>query len=419
MPLPAQHLLTQTGEGEESHLQAEVVYTTFFVPPTNGDCAVMTSNIKIAIPKETIPNEQRVSLVPSSISELKKFNCELMLQKGAGLSADYLDEQYGDIDKYDNVATLYAAAKIILKVQPPTEKEIALIPAHSIIIGFMAPDRNLPIVAALRDKKITSFAMELIPRISRAQNMDALSSQASVAGYKAALIAANLSKRFFPMLTTAAGTIRPQNVLILGAGVAGLQAIATAKRLGAIVKAYDIRSAAREQIESLGAKMLDISIQAEGTGGYARELTAEEKQQQQLLLQNEMAKSEIIISTAQIPGKPAPIMITKEMLNKMAPGSIIIDLAAETGGNCELTKKNEIYEYNGVTIYGITNIPSMVARDASNLYAKNLVNFLHLLLTDNPELKINWDDEIFAKSVLTHDGEIKHAPTKELLTHSP
>lgn len=375
----------------------------------------MSSSIKIAVPKEITPGEQRVALVPTSIPELKKLNGEILLQKGAGISADYPDEHYGDIDKYENVTTLFSAANIILKVQPPTEKEIALIPAKAIVIGFMAPDRNPQIVAALRDKKITSFAMELIPRISRAQNMDALSSQASVAGYKAALIAANLSKRFFPMLTTAAGTIRPQNVLILGAGVAGLQSIATARRLGAIVKAYDIRSAAREQIESLGAKMLDISIQAEGAGGYARELTAEEKQQQQRLLEEAIAKSEIIITTAQIPGKPAPIMVTKEMVNKMAPGSIIIDLAAETGGNCELTKKNEIFEQNGVIIYGITNIPSMLARDASNLYAKNLVNFLHLLLNDNPELKINWDDEIFAKSVLTHEGEIKHAATKALV----
>lgn len=375
----------------------------------------MTSNIKIAVPKEVVSGEQRVALVPASIAELKKLNCNIVLQKGAGISADYPDEQYGDIDKYEDVVTLFSEANIILKVQPPTVKEISNISPNTIVIGFMAADRNPQIVSALRDNKITSFAMELIPRISRAQNMDALSSQASVAGYKAALIAANLSKRFFPMLTTAAGTIRPQNVLILGAGVAGLQAIATARRLGAIVKAYDVRSAAREQIESLGAKMLDIAIQAEGTGGYARELTAEEKQQQQNLLGEAIAKSEIIITTAQIPGKPAPIMITKEMVNKMAPGSIIIDLAAETGGNCELTKKNEITEQNGVTIYGITNLPSMVARDASNLYAKNLVNFLHLLLTDNPELKINWDDEIFAKSVLTHDGEIKHAPTRELV----
>lgn len=379
----------------------------------------MTSNIKIAVPKEVVSGEQRVALVPASIAELKKLNCNIVLQNGAGISADYPDEQYGDIDKYEDVVTLFSEANIILKVQPPTVKEIANISPNTIVIGFMAADRNPQIVSALRDNKITSFAMELIPRISRAQNMDALSSQASVAGYKAALIAANLSKRFFPMLTTAAGTIRPQNVLILGAGVAGLQAIATARRLGAIVKAYDVRSAAREQIESLGAKMLDIAIQAEGAGGYARELTAEEKQQQQNLLGEAIAKSEIIITTAQIPGKPAPIMITKEMVNKMAPGSIIIDLAAETGGNCELTKKNEITEQNGVTIYGITNLPSMVSRDASNLYAKNLVNFLHLLLTDNPELKINWDDEIFAKSVLTHDGEIKHAPTRELLDKLP
>ncbi len=375
----------------------------------------MTSNIKIAIPKEIVPGEQRVALVPPSIAELKKLNCNIMLQKGAGVSADYHDDQYGEIYKYENASKLFSEANIVLKVQPPSEKEISLMSPNSIIIGFMAPDRNLHMVAALRDKKITSFAIELIPRISRAQNMDALSSQAAVAGYKAVLIAANLSKRFFPMLTTAAGTIRPQNVLVLGAGVAGLQAIATARRLGAIVKAYDVRSAAREQIESLGAKMLDVGIQAEGAGGYARELTAEEKQQQQNLLGEAIAKSEIIITTAQIPGKPAPIMITQEMVAKMSPGSVIIDLAAETGGNCALTKKNEITEINGVTLYGITNLASMLARDASNLYAKNLVNFLHLLLTDNPELKINWDDEIFAKSVLTHNGEIKHAATKELV----
>jgi NAD(P) transhydrogenase subunit alpha len=276
---------------------------------------------------------------------------------------------------------------------------------------MLLPYQRLEHVARLRERNITSFAMELVPRISRAQSMDALSSQAAAAGYKAVIMAAERSGRFFPMLTTAAGTIRPSKVVVIGAGVAGLQAIATARRLGAMVEGYDVRAATKEQVESLGARFIDIDVAAEGTGGYARELTEEEKQQQQAILAEHIAAANVVISTAALPGRPSPVIITTAMVDSMKPGSVIIDLAAEGGGNCELTRAGEDILHNGISIVGPLNVPSMLAVHASEMYAKNLFNFLSPMIRDG-KLLPDWEDQVFAESVLTHQGEIRHAPTR-------
>lgn len=368
--------------------------------------------MRIAIPKEITESEQRVALVPAMVTELTKLGCTVLLERGAGASAHYVDDHYQNVQFYPDAKSLYQDADIILKVQPPLEHETMLYKKNAIVISFLFPTLHPKRTIALRDQHITSFAIENIPRISRAQAMDALSSQATVSGYKSVLIAANITNRFLPMLTTAAGTIRPTQVLVIGAGVAGLQAIATARRLGAIVSAYDIRPAAKEQVESLGAKMINIDVQADASGGYARELNEEEKQKQHAALSNALMKAEIVISTALIPGKAAPKIITRQMVESMMPGSVIVDIAAEAGGNCELTQPEKEINHLGVTIFGPINLPSMIARDASSMYSKNLVNFLKLFVKEG-KLSIDWKDEILAQSILTHEGEIKHQSTRE------
>ena len=374
--------------------------------------------MRIAIPKEKTPGEHRVSMVPALIPALQQLGFTIAMEAGAGSGSHFLDEKYEGVEFFTDTAGLYENADIILKVEPPFKEEILQYKQNAIAIGFFSPYLNLDRVTALRDQMVTSFAMENIPRISRAQSMDALSSQATVVGYKAALMAANYLPRFFPMLTTAAGTIRPATVLVIGAGVAGLQAIATAHRLGAIVKAYDVRTAAREQIESLGAKMINIDLKGDSVGGYARELTHEEKEKQQAALSDAVAQAEAIITTALIPGKPAPKIITQAMVDKMQPGSIIIDTAAIAGGNCELTKMDETVVYKGVTIFGASRLASMVARDASNMYAKNIVNFLQLLVKDK-KLALDWEDPILSQSVLTHDGIIQNLEIRSLIEGPP
>jgi NAD(P) transhydrogenase subunit alpha len=266
----------------------------------------------------------------------------------------------------------------------------------------------------LRDRQVTSFAMELVPRISRAQSMDALSSQAAISGYKAVLIGANTLDRFFPMLTTAAGTIRPATVLVIGVGVAGLQAIATAKRLGAIVEAYDVRSATRDQVKSLGAKFIETGVTAEGAGGYARELTAEEKAQQQEVLDGRIAVADVVITTAGVPGRPAPRIVSKTVVERMKTGAVIVDILAENGGNCELTKAGETVQHGGVRIVGPVNLPAQLAYHASEMYARNLYNLLSPALKDGV-LNFDWADEVFAGTVLTNAGQVKHEPTAKLL----
>lgn len=370
--------------------------------------------IRVAVPKETLEGECRVALDPVVAKRFAALGCEVRMEHDAGAGAHYVDDDYEDVSFVTDKAELLANADVILKVQPPTEDEINQMAEGSIVVGFMSPHRFPDRVTLMRDRKITSFAMELIPRISRAQSMDALSSQAAVAGYKAAIMAADRTGRFFPMLTTAAGTIRPARVLVIGAGVAGLQAIATAKRLGAVVEAYDVRSATREQVQSLGAKYIETGVAAEGEGGYARELTEEEKRKQLEVLAKHITQADAVITTAAIPGKPSPKIISQEMVDNMKVGSVIIDLAAEGGGNCEVTKPGEDYVYGCVRVYGPFNVPAMLPVHASDMYAKNLLNFLTPMIEEG-ELKLDWEDQVIHDSALTHDGEIRHEPTRALV----
>lgn len=371
--------------------------------------------IVVAVPKEQTPGERRVALVPEVAGRLAKLGATVVIEKEMGNSAYFLDAAYPQVQVVDEVAKLYQQANVVLKVQPPTEAEIDMMKEGTIVIGFMAPHRDPKRVAKLRDKNITALAMELVPRISRAQSIDVLSSQASVAGYKAVIMAADKASVFFPMLTTAAGTIRPAKVLIIGVGVAGLQAIATARRLGAIVEAYDVRTATREQVLSLGAKFVEMDIKAEGEGGYARELTPEEKQKQQAILAKHVAAANVVITTAAVPGRPSPKIITKAMVEGMAPGSIIVDIASEGGGNCELTQPGETVEHQGVIIHGPLNVPSQTPLHASEMYSKNLFNLLTLMIKEGQLQPDCWKDEVIAGSTLTQNGEIKHAPTRTLV----
>ena len=370
--------------------------------------------IKISVPKEVREGEQRVALVPDIVNRLAKKDILVTLEAGAGELAGYSDNHYENAEIAASSSEILCKADICLTVNPASNEQIEQLREGSILIGYLNPHSDLERFNKLKAKKISAFSMELVPRISRAQAMDALSSQASIAGYKAVLLASNLLGKFFPMLTTAAGTIRPSKVLVIGAGVAGLQAIATARRLGAIVEGYDVRVAVKEQVESLGAKFVDIEIKAEGSGGYARELTDEERQQQQSILAKHIAAADVVVSTAAIPGRPSPLIISTEMVEGMRGGSVIVDLAAEGGGNCELTKIDQTVLHNGVKIYGPSNVPSMLSNHASELYAKNLLNFLELLIQDGA-INIDLDDEILNASLITHGGEIHHAGIKEQL----
>lgn len=371
--------------------------------------------IRIVVPKETREGECRVALDPGTAARFQKLGAQVAVQQGAGLGAHIPDDSYRQQDGIEIVAdanVLLETADVVMKVAPPSIAEVDAMRGGAVLLALLQPHANQDLVRRLRDHKITSFAMELLPRISRAQSMDVLSSQASVAGYKAALMAANMASFFFPMLTTAAGTIRPAKVLVVGAGVAGLQAIATAKRLGAVVEAYDIRPAAREQVESLGGRMVDTGVSAEGSGGYARELTDDERRRQAEVLSKHVAAASAVITTASVPGRRAPIIVTKEMVRGMRPGSVLVDLAADSGGNCELTRPGETIEEGGVLISGPLNIASSVPVHASEMFARNLLNFLSPMIKEG-ELKLDWEDEVIAGTALTHDGEIRHAPTRE------
>jgi NAD(P) transhydrogenase subunit alpha len=303
-------------------------------------------------------------------------------------------------------------------VQPPSLLLIDALRPGTVVIGFMQAHARSAEVKALCARGLTSFAMEFVPRISRAQSMDALSSQASIAGYKAVLIAANTLDRFLPMLTTAAGTIRPAQVLIVGVGVAGLQAIATARRLGAVVEAYDVRSATREQVKSLGAKFIETGVSAEGQGGYARELTEEEKAKQQAVLEERIALADAVITTAAVPGRRAPRIISRAAVERMKAGAVIVDIPAESGGNCELTRAGETVVHNGVKIVGPVNLAAQLAYHASEMYARNLFNFLKPALDKSGALAIDWQDEVFAQSCLTHEGAIRHEATRKAVEGS-
>ncbi|HUK01878.1 MAG TPA: NAD(P) transhydrogenase subunit alpha [Steroidobacteraceae bacterium] len=364
--------------------------------------------------RESAPSETRVSLVPEVADKLAQAGASILIERGAGVRAQFPDSAYKNVQWAETGADVLARAQIVLVVQPLSAASIAQLAPGTVVAGYLQPYARADEVRALRDRKITSFAVELIPRISRAQSMDALSSQAAIAGYKAVLIAANELSKFMPMLTTAAGTIRPAQVLVIGAGVAGLQAIATARRLGAVVEAYDVRSATKEQVKSLGAKFVDTGVSAEGAGGYARELTAEERARQQEVLDARIAAADAVISTASVPGRPAPRIVPRAAVERMRPGSVIVDLAAEQGGNCELTRAGETVIHNGIKIAGPVNLPGQLAYNASEMYSRNLLNFLRPALLKG-ELAIDWNDEVFAQACLTHAGAIKHEPTRKAL----
>ena len=368
--------------------------------------------IQICVPKEVRKDEQRVALVPDIVKKLTKSGLDINIQTAAGELVGYSDSQYEGANIMDSSSELLGKADITLMVNPPSEEQISQLKEGSVFVGYLNPHSEFERFRQLNARSISAFSIEMIPRISRAQAMDALSSQASIAGYKAVLLGSNILGKFLPMLTTAAGTIRPSKCLVIGAGVAGLQAIATAKRLGAIVEGYDVRADTKEQVESLGAKFVDIEIKAEGSGGYARELNEEEKQQQQEILAKHVASADLIVSTAAIPGRASPRIINKSMVEGMRGGSVIIDLAAEGGGNCELTKLGETALYKGVKIYGPANVPSMVGNHASELYSKNLQSFLDLLVQEG-QIKIDLEDEIINESLVTHGGVIHHPKIKE------
>ena len=370
--------------------------------------------VTIGALRESAPEETRVALTPEIADKFAKEGAQVLIERGAGERARFPDAAYKNVSWADSAAAVLGTADVLLTVQPLTVGEIGQLKAGAVVIGFMQPYARAAEVRALKARGLTSFAMELVPRISRAQSMDALSSQAAVAGYKAVLIAANQLQKFLPMLTTAAGTIRPSQVLVIGAGVAGLQAIATARRLGAVVEAYDVRSATREQVKSLGAKFVETGVSAEGSGGYARELTAEEKATQQEALDARIAVADAVVTTAAVPGRPAPKIISRAAVERMRPGSVVVDIAAEQGGNCELTRAGEVLEHQGVKVVGAVNLPAELAYNASEMYARNLYNFLKPALVKG-ELAIDWSDEVFAQSCLTSGGQIKHEPTAKAL----
>jgi NAD(P) transhydrogenase subunit alpha len=370
--------------------------------------------VTIGALKESAPGETRVSLVPEVADKFVAAGARVLMERGAGVSAQFPDALYKKVE-WTDAATVLATSDVVVTVQPLTTTQIAALKPGAVVVGFMQAHARHDEVRALKDRRITSLAMELVPRISRAQSMDALSSQAAIAGYKAVLIAANTLDRFLPMLTTAAGTIRPAQVLIVGVGVAGLQAIATAKRLGAVVEAYDVRSATKEQVKSLGAKFIETGVSAEGTGGYARELTDEEKARQQEVLDSRIAVADAVITTASVPGRKAPRIVTRAAVERMKAGAVIVDIAAESGGNCELTRAGETVLHNGVKIVGPVNLAAQLAYHASEMYARNIYNLLKPAVDKSGNLAIDWQDEVFAQSCLTHDGAIRHEATRKAI----
>ena len=372
-------------------------------------------SLTVAVLKEQADGERRVALDPVSAKKLAERGLRILFQSGAGDSAGFSDAQYSSAEIITDEASALSQADIYLWVQAPSQQRIAQLKAGAVGMGQVYAHRQREAVDALLKANTSCLAMELVPRITRAQSMDVLSSQATVAGYKAVLRAAWLSPRLFPMLTTAAGTLRPSTVVVIGAGVAGLQAIATARRLGGRVEAYDIRAAAREQVESLGARMIDTGVNAEGEGGYARELTNEEKQKQADKLAEHLAKADAVISTASVPGRPAPKIISKAMVEGMQPGAVIVDLSAESGGNCELTEPGSTIVHQGVTVDGPLNLASQAALHASEMFAKNLLNLLDLLLQEEG-LKIDREDDVIAGCLLTHGGELVHESTARALS---
>jgi H+-translocating NAD(P) transhydrogenase subunit alpha len=371
-------------------------------------------SVKIAVLKETRPNERRVAMVPAVADKLIKLGAQIGMQSGAGDAVKLADAAFKNVSFENDARALVAEADIVLAVQPPDLEIVRAMKEGSILISFVYAHKEVELTKLLRDRKITCFAMELVPRITRAQAMDALSSQAALAGYYGVLIGATSIARMLPMMTTAVGSIRPQRALVMGLGVAGLQALATARRLGAMTEGYDVRPETKEQAESLGAKFVDTGVDARGAGGYARELTEEEKTKIAAVVTKHIQQADVIITTASIPGRPSPKLISKAQVEGMKAGSVIVDLAAEGGGNCEYTKPGETVQVGQVTIVGPLNVPSMLGEHASELYAKNQFNLIELFLKDQT-IKLDWSDEVVAKTALTHAGEIKNEAARVAL----
>jgi proton-translocating NAD(P)+ transhydrogenase subunit alpha len=371
----------------------------------------------IGVPRETAPGEKLVALVPEVVAKLVKSGASVIVESKAGDSAFVSDDDFAEAGARISTREEALASDIVLKVQPPTDDEIGLLRADSVLISFLSPLDKPAISKALAARRVTALAMELVPRISRAQKMDALSALSSIGGYRAVLNAAAAIPKFFPLLTTAAGTVRPANVLVLGAGVAGLQAIATARRLGARVSAYDIRDAVREEVQSLGATFVELPLEIDDMqdqGGYAKALVEEKAARQTELLVPFISKSDVVISTALIPGRKAPVLITKDAVDAMSPGSIIVDMAAANGGNCELAQADTVVDHNGVTIFGPTNLPAEMAIHASQLYSKTLLAVVQDF-TDESGFHVNFEDEVFQGACVSHDGAVVHERVKSLL----
>lgn len=374
--------------------------------------------MRVAVPREIVPGERRVALVPKSVGQLTKAGHEVLVQASAGAAAAFPDAAYSAAGAtvVASAEELYTQAEVVLKVRRPETGEVAQLASGAILVAFLEPARSLDTVKALADRKVSSFAMELMPRITRAQDMDALSAMSTVAGYHATLMAAVRLPRFFPLLMTAAGTITPARVLILGAGVAGLQAIATAKRLGAVVEAFDIRPAVRDQVESLGAQFVEVELgeaETETAGGYAQQLSAEHEEREREVIARHVKEADIVITTALIPNKPAPLLVTRDMLLSMKPGSVVIDLAAESGGNCEGTVPGEEITIGGALVAGPLNVPGMMPTHASQLYSHNVMRFSLTLLKEGG---LDFEDQIVRDTCVTHEGEVRSATVRDLIT---
>lgn len=371
--------------------------------------------MKIAVVKETREGETRVALVPEAVAKLVAAGHEVAVESGAGADAQFSDAEYAEAGAQVGQPNL-AAAEVVLSVQPLDPTQIAEVASGAATISFLPTAQSLDQVKALRDGNVTAFALELVPRISRAQSMDALSSQALVAGYRSAIVAAGLLHRFFPLNMTAAGTVQPAQVVVLGAGVAGLQAIATCRRLGSVVKAYDVRAAAAEEIRSMGAKAIELDLDSlEGSGGYAREMTEDRAARQRELLTPHIANADVLITTAAVPGRRAPLLVTAAMVEQMKPGSVVVDLAAETGGNVEGSQPGEIVTVGHAQVWGGANVPGQMPGPASRLLAQNIVNLLVLITGEEAAFEPDFEDEIVVGACVTHDGAVRHEPTRELL----
>ena len=368
--------------------------------------------LKIAVLKETRPNERRVALVPAVADKLTKLGADVHMQSGAGDAVKLADSAYKNVTLNPDPIALVRDADVVLTVQPPESSVIEAMKEGAILVSFIYAHKESELTKRLRDRRITCFAMELVPRITRAQAMDALSSQAALAGYYAALLGATNLARILPMMTTAVGSIRPAKTLVMGLGVAGLQALATARRLGSMTEGYDVRPETKEQAESLGAKFVDTGVDARGAGGYARELTQEEKDKIASVVTKHIQSADIIITTAAIPGRPSPKLISKAQVEGMKAGSVIVDLAAEGGGNCEYTQPGETVHVGQVTIVAPLNVPSLLGEHASELYSKNQYNLLELFIKDKA-ITLDWNDEVIAKTALTHSGEIRNEAARK------